>query len=166
MEDKTFCTEWCQAFPNFNLLLISSWIEFLFVNVVPKYLNCSSLYNSVHTHTHPHNTHTHNHTYTQYTRTITHSHTHTHTHTPILLRFIFLLLSHLMPCLPSVHFFQVFPPKCHICSSPSPTRATCPTHLTPVFDLPNNIMCSTNHAAPLSLPHFLPWYLCSRPISQ
>jgi len=26
LEDKRFCTEWWQAFPDFNLLLISSWI--------------------------------------------------------------------------------------------------------------------------------------------
>jgi hypothetical protein len=27
-EDKIFCTEWQQAFPDFNLFLISYWIEF------------------------------------------------------------------------------------------------------------------------------------------
>jgi hypothetical protein len=26
LEDKRFCTEWQEAFPDFNLLLISSWI--------------------------------------------------------------------------------------------------------------------------------------------
>ena len=31
LEDKRFCTEWQQAFPDFSLLLISSWIEFWFV---------------------------------------------------------------------------------------------------------------------------------------
>jgi hypothetical protein len=40
LEDKTFCTEWQQAFLDLNLLLISSWIEFWFLTVVPKYLNC------------------------------------------------------------------------------------------------------------------------------
>jgi hypothetical protein len=45
LEDKTFCTEWQQAFPDFNLLLISSWMEFWFVRVVPKYLNCSTVSN-------------------------------------------------------------------------------------------------------------------------
>ena len=30
LEDKWLCTEWQQAFPDFNLLLISSWIEFWF----------------------------------------------------------------------------------------------------------------------------------------
>ena len=35
-EDKRFCTEWQQAFADFNLLLITSWIEFWFVNVVPN----------------------------------------------------------------------------------------------------------------------------------
>ena len=29
-ENKRFCTEWQQAFPEFSLLLISSWIEFLY----------------------------------------------------------------------------------------------------------------------------------------
>ena len=28
LEDKIFCTEWRQAFPYFNLLLISSWIHY------------------------------------------------------------------------------------------------------------------------------------------
>jgi hypothetical protein len=41
-EVKTFCTEWKQAFPDYNLLLIFSWVEFLFVRV-PKYLNSSTL---------------------------------------------------------------------------------------------------------------------------
>jgi hypothetical protein len=36
-------TEWQQASPDFNLLLISSWTEFWFVNDVHKYLNCSTL---------------------------------------------------------------------------------------------------------------------------
>ena len=40
--DKVFCTEWEQAFPKFNLLLIFSWMEFLSVRIVPKYLNCSA----------------------------------------------------------------------------------------------------------------------------
>jgi hypothetical protein len=31
-----------QALPEFNLLLISSWIRFWFVTVVPKYLNCAT----------------------------------------------------------------------------------------------------------------------------
>ena len=39
LEDKRFCTKWQQAFPDLNLLLISSRIEFWFVKVVPKYLN-------------------------------------------------------------------------------------------------------------------------------
>jgi len=43
LEDKRFCTEWHQAFPDLNLLLISSIIEFWFVKVVPKYLNSSTL---------------------------------------------------------------------------------------------------------------------------
>jgi hypothetical protein len=36
LEDKRFCTELQQAFPDFNLLLISSCLEFWFVMVVPK----------------------------------------------------------------------------------------------------------------------------------
>jgi hypothetical protein len=47
LEDKRFCTEWYQAFRNFNLLLISSWIELSLVKVVPKYLNSSTL--NIHT---------------------------------------------------------------------------------------------------------------------
>jgi hypothetical protein len=39
-EDKRFWTEWYQALPEFNLLLICSYIKFLFVSTVPKYLNC------------------------------------------------------------------------------------------------------------------------------
>ena len=44
LEDKRFCTEWHKAFPGFNLLLISCWIEFWFVKAVPKYLNSSTLF--------------------------------------------------------------------------------------------------------------------------
>jgi len=43
LEDKWFCTEWQQSFPDFNLLLISSWIEIWFVKFDPKYLKCSTL---------------------------------------------------------------------------------------------------------------------------
>ena len=43
LADKRFCTEWWQAFPDFNLVLISSWIEFWFVKVVPKYWNSSTV---------------------------------------------------------------------------------------------------------------------------
>jgi hypothetical protein len=43
LENKSFCTEWYQMFPYFNLLLISSWIEFWYVRLVPKYLNSSTL---------------------------------------------------------------------------------------------------------------------------
>ena len=39
LEYKHFCTEWQQAFPDFNLLLTSSWVEFRFVTVVLPYLN-------------------------------------------------------------------------------------------------------------------------------
>jgi hypothetical protein len=47
LEDKRFSVQWKQAFPKFNLLLTSSWIEFWFVKVVPKYLNlrlCRNIY--------------------------------------------------------------------------------------------------------------------------
>ena len=37
LENKRFCTEWQQAFPDFSLPLMSSWTEFWFVKVVPKY---------------------------------------------------------------------------------------------------------------------------------
>ena len=43
LENKRFCSEWQQAFPYHNLLLISSWIEFWFLKVVPKYFNSSTL---------------------------------------------------------------------------------------------------------------------------
>ena len=43
LEGRRFCTEWEQAFSDFNVLLISFWIEFWFINVVPKYLNSSTL---------------------------------------------------------------------------------------------------------------------------
>ena len=33
LEDKIFCYEWQQAFPDFNLLLLCFWIEFWFVKV-------------------------------------------------------------------------------------------------------------------------------------
>jgi hypothetical protein len=39
---QKFWTEWQQALPEFSLLLISSWIKFWFVTVVPKYLNCAT----------------------------------------------------------------------------------------------------------------------------
>jgi hypothetical protein len=42
LEDKRLCTEWQQAFPAFNLLLISSGMEFRFVRVVPNYTNSST----------------------------------------------------------------------------------------------------------------------------
>ena len=42
MADIRFCTEWQQALPDCNLLLISSWIEFWSVKAVPKYLNYST----------------------------------------------------------------------------------------------------------------------------
>jgi hypothetical protein len=41
LEDKRFCAEWQQAFPDFNLLFISLWMQFWCVSVVPKYLDCS-----------------------------------------------------------------------------------------------------------------------------
>ena len=43
LEDKRFCTDWKQAFPHFNLRLISAWIEFWSIKIVPKYLNSSTL---------------------------------------------------------------------------------------------------------------------------
>jgi hypothetical protein len=38
-EDKIICTEWYEAFPEFNLFLISSEMLFWFVRVVHKYMN-------------------------------------------------------------------------------------------------------------------------------
>ena len=43
LEDKIFGMEWEPAFHDFSLLLISSWMEFWFIRVVPKYLNCYAL---------------------------------------------------------------------------------------------------------------------------
>jgi hypothetical protein len=46
MKDKWFCTEWQHAFPDFNLLLISSWREmiWLFPNMwtLPPVQRCYS----------------------------------------------------------------------------------------------------------------------------
>jgi hypothetical protein len=42
-EDESFWTELCYALPELNLLLISSWIKFWFLTVVPKYLNCATV---------------------------------------------------------------------------------------------------------------------------
>jgi hypothetical protein len=41
-EDETLWTEWQEAFPECNLVLISSWIQFLSGTVVPKYLSIST----------------------------------------------------------------------------------------------------------------------------
>jgi hypothetical protein len=38
-EDKSFWTAWQQAFPEYRLFLISSWMQFWSLNAVPKYLN-------------------------------------------------------------------------------------------------------------------------------
>ena len=43
LEDKRYFTERYHAFRDFNLFLISSWIELCFVRSVPKYLNSSIL---------------------------------------------------------------------------------------------------------------------------
>jgi hypothetical protein len=47
LRDKIFCTEWQQAFPDFNLLSLSSWMEFLCVRIVPPYFNFSTLSNEL-----------------------------------------------------------------------------------------------------------------------
>jgi hypothetical protein len=44
-EDERFATEWCQALQEFSVHLISSWIKFSFVMVVPKFLNCATFSN-------------------------------------------------------------------------------------------------------------------------
>jgi hypothetical protein len=44
-EDKRFWPEWYQAFPELNIILISSWMPFRFVSVVPKYLNFATFSN-------------------------------------------------------------------------------------------------------------------------
>jgi hypothetical protein len=43
LEDKRFCTEWQQAFPECSLLFIYSRMEFESVRVVHKYSNWSAL---------------------------------------------------------------------------------------------------------------------------
>jgi len=42
-EDERFCTEWLQAFPDFILSVISSWMQFWFVRIVPKCSNRPTL---------------------------------------------------------------------------------------------------------------------------
>jgi hypothetical protein len=44
-EDRKFWTEWYQALPEFNLLLISCWIKFWFLTVIPIYLNSDTFSN-------------------------------------------------------------------------------------------------------------------------
>jgi hypothetical protein len=46
-ENKMIWTEWWQALPECNLLLVSPWIKFRFVNVFPKYLNCDTFSNDL-----------------------------------------------------------------------------------------------------------------------
>ena len=41
LEDKWFWIEWQQAFADFNLLLISSWLEFWYFKIVLKYFTHS-----------------------------------------------------------------------------------------------------------------------------
>ena len=43
LQGRRFCTKWWQAFPDFNLFWLSSWIEFWCVRFVPKFLSCSTL---------------------------------------------------------------------------------------------------------------------------
>jgi hypothetical protein len=40
---KRLWTEWQPAFPEFNPLFSSSWMQFLFVTIVPTYLNFATL---------------------------------------------------------------------------------------------------------------------------
>ena len=40
---KIFHTKCKQAFPEFNLVLISSWMQFWFVTAIPKYFNFATL---------------------------------------------------------------------------------------------------------------------------
>jgi hypothetical protein len=43
LEEKRLWTEWTKAFPKFNLLLISLWMQLWFATVVPKYLNSATV---------------------------------------------------------------------------------------------------------------------------
>jgi len=45
--NRRFCTEKYQAFPDFRLLLISSWTKFWFVRFVPTYLNFTTIFKDV-----------------------------------------------------------------------------------------------------------------------
>jgi len=85
----------------------------------------------------------------------------------IYLRSILILSSHIILCPPSVHFFQVFPPKCHVCSSPSPAPATCPTHLILLrLLICQTILCAAQIVQLPLLPPLIPKCLCSRVVSQ
>ena len=46
LENKSFYLEWYQTLPEFNLFLISSWIQLEFVSVIPIYLNFAALSNN------------------------------------------------------------------------------------------------------------------------
>jgi hypothetical protein len=46
-KDRRLWTEWQQALPELNPLLISSWIKFWFVTVVRKYFNCDTFSNEL-----------------------------------------------------------------------------------------------------------------------
>jgi hypothetical protein len=46
-DDKRFWKEWYQVLSEFNQLLISSWIKFWLVIVVPKYLKCDTFLNDL-----------------------------------------------------------------------------------------------------------------------
>lgn len=41
-EDKRFWIAWEEVLLEFNLLLISSWMQYWFVMDVPKYFNCAT----------------------------------------------------------------------------------------------------------------------------
>jgi hypothetical protein len=48
VDDKTKIMDWImQTLPEFNFLLISSWIKFWFVTFVPKYLNCATFWSDL-----------------------------------------------------------------------------------------------------------------------
>jgi len=49
LEDKIFCTEWWQGFPDFNLFLISSWIEFDLLKLFANIWTLPPFHSKVHT---------------------------------------------------------------------------------------------------------------------
>jgi hypothetical protein len=76
------------------------------------------------------------------------------------------LSSHIILCLPSVHIFQVFAPKFHICSSPSPARATCHTHLVLLYLICRTIFCAAQIVQLISLGTQISVFSCDQSVNK